>query len=372
MSPGATVRFAKATIHRVEVGPGRRFLPVKRKSKSTLTYISPLDPGSQKSAPKTMLQNPTKLRRHQENQAAMGRYWLRTEEEEAQWRAEAERRAAEEAERYRNEPASPPAAPSAPKADLEDADDGGVSLVDKTSLVDQRSAPNSDAALDKVEEEEAEFENCETDKEAGAKFDQEADETERLALKEPAEARHGIDGSGEDGKDARVPEEPRATVQVQTPLKSPEEGGDDSPGSARTGGESPKPTTKSTMASETTHNPEAKAAATTPAPAPAPAEAQPPTENHATLPESSSLSETSTGEPAAKATSNGVASPSQSPGSGASTTESGKDQTPRIALGSPPNDDKIEPGIATGRPNSAHASGASNSGNGSTSSSSSS
>ncbi|KAK4219542.1 hypothetical protein QBC37DRAFT_107813 [Rhypophila decipiens] len=108
LSPGATVRFAKATIHRVEVGPGRRFAPVKRKSKSTLTYIAPLDPGAQKATPKNMLASPTKLRRHVENQKAMGRYWMRTEEEEAQWRAEAAMRAAEEAERYRAEPASPP------------------------------------------------------------------------------------------------------------------------------------------------------------------------------------------------------------------------------------------------------------------------
>ncbi|KAK3685779.1 hypothetical protein B0T22DRAFT_230239 [Podospora appendiculata] len=104
LSPGATVRFAKATIHRVEVGPGRRFIPVKRKSKSTITYIAPLDPGTQKPAPKNLLGSPTKLRRHQENQAAMGRYWLRTEEEEAQWRAEAAQKAAEEAARYRAEP----------------------------------------------------------------------------------------------------------------------------------------------------------------------------------------------------------------------------------------------------------------------------
>ncbi|KAK5663061.1 hypothetical protein OQA88_6477 [Cercophora sp. LCS_1] len=106
LSPGATVRFAKATVHRVDVGPGRRFAPVRRRSKSTVTYIAPLDPVS--NAPKVHLQSPTKLRRHQENQKAMGRYWQRTEEEEAQWRAEAERRAAEEAERYRAEPASPP------------------------------------------------------------------------------------------------------------------------------------------------------------------------------------------------------------------------------------------------------------------------
>lgn len=118
LSPGATVRFAKATVHRVEVGPGRRFLPVKRRSKSTVTYLAPLDPVSPANTPKVTLQSPTKLRRHQENQAAMGRYWMRMEEEEAQQRAEAERQAAEEAERYRAEPSTPPvsnaAAPRSP------------------------------------------------------------------------------------------------------------------------------------------------------------------------------------------------------------------------------------------------------------------
>lgn len=114
LSPGATVRFAKATVHRVEVGPGRRFLPVKRRSKSTVTYLAPLDPVSPANTPKVTLQSPTKLRRHQENQAAMGRYWMRMEEEEAQQRAEAERQAAEEAERYRAEPSTPPVSNAAP------------------------------------------------------------------------------------------------------------------------------------------------------------------------------------------------------------------------------------------------------------------
>lgn len=85
-----------------------------------MTYMAPLDPVSQQIAPKVTLQSPTKLRRHQENQAAMGRYWLRTEEEEAQWRADAERRAAEEAERYRAEPTRPPGTP-APAPDAEES-----------------------------------------------------------------------------------------------------------------------------------------------------------------------------------------------------------------------------------------------------------
>ncbi|KAG7289688.1 hypothetical protein NEMBOFW57_006064 [Staphylotrichum longicolle] len=161
--PHATVRFAKATT------AGRRFLPVKRKSKSTLTYISPLDPGTQKSAPKTMLQSPTKMRRHQENQAAMGRYWLRTEEEEAQWRAEAERRAQEEAEKYRNEPASspPPAASVATKSDEEAGRAVQSSLADAMADIDKLPPLDSGPALEKVEEEVMESED--EDEGAGAK-----------------------------------------------------------------------------------------------------------------------------------------------------------------------------------------------------------
>ncbi|KAK3296816.1 uncharacterized protein B0H64DRAFT_110027 [Chaetomium fimeti] len=180
MSPGATVRFAKATVHRVEVGPGRRFMPVKRKSKSTLTYISPLDPGAQKSAPKTMLQSPTKLRRHQENQAAMGRYWLRTEEEEAQWRAEAERRAVEEAERYRNEPASPaPRPPVGVVAKVDGAVSKSGGEIDKLPLLD--AGP---VGLDMVEEEAAmETEDEDSEDEAGAKCNVEEDDTASVTSK---------------------------------------------------------------------------------------------------------------------------------------------------------------------------------------------
>ncbi|KAK3377912.1 hypothetical protein B0H63DRAFT_478351 [Podospora didyma] len=148
LSPGATVRFAKATIHRVEVGPGRRFLPVKRKSKSTLTYVAPLDPGKKQSTPKVILGSPTKLRRHQENQAAMGRYWLRTEEEEALWRAEAERRAEEEAERYRNEPASPPGSSVAARMSA-----GLQKLPWADVAIDNLPSLDSLASLDKLETE---------------------------------------------------------------------------------------------------------------------------------------------------------------------------------------------------------------------------
>ncbi|KAK3328336.1 hypothetical protein B0T19DRAFT_187724 [Cercophora scortea] len=154
MSPGATVRFAKATIHRVEVGPGRRFIPVKRKSKSTITYIAPLDPGTQKPAPQKLLGSPTKLRRHQENQAAMGRYWLRTEEEEAQWRAEAAQKAAEEAARYRAEP------PRVGGGDVKPPEDGAQGAkVEPWPLEGARLEPVDDELeLDKLEEEISEGE----------------------------------------------------------------------------------------------------------------------------------------------------------------------------------------------------------------------
>ncbi|KAK0636170.1 hypothetical protein B0T17DRAFT_612945 [Bombardia bombarda] len=161
LSPGATVRFAKATIHRVEVGPGRRFIPVKRKSKSTITYIAPLDPGTQKSAPKGMLGSPTKLRRHQENQAAMGRYWLRTEEEEAQWRADAERRAVEEAEKYRAEPSSPPPSSVLARSPIGVPVPGiqSLSFAERVSELEKLPSVENLPALDKLEIEEAESED---------------------------------------------------------------------------------------------------------------------------------------------------------------------------------------------------------------------
>jgi hypothetical protein len=219
MSPGTTVRFAKATIHRVEVGPGRRFLPVKRKSKSTLTYISPLDPGTQKSAPKTMLQSPTKMRRHQENQAAMGRYWMRTEEEEAQWRAEAERRAEEEAERYRNEPASPP--PPVVAATTGSAVGAAVgtrsTLADKVTEIDKVNPKGLKPNPDKLEEEEAESSDSDTDEEAGAKCyvsektemrAEETGETARMAAGEET----GSDRSDENSEGA-----PKTSLPNPTP-----------------------------------------------------------------------------------------------------------------------------------------------------------
>ncbi|KAK4241001.1 hypothetical protein C8A03DRAFT_12693 [Achaetomium macrosporum] len=218
MSPGATVRFAKATIHRVEVGPGRRFLPVKRKSKSTLTYISPLDPGTQQSAPKTMLQSPTKLRRHQENQKAMGRYWMRTEEEEAQWRAEAERRAQEEAERYRNEPASPPPASVSPKSGVEG------SLADKVKAIDKLPPLDSDPSVDKVDEELADSEISNSDEDSGVKCDQGAEETESVTLTDSAEGRKVVDRPETAGAGKGVAEEPKITdMQAQVSVAEPDE-----------------------------------------------------------------------------------------------------------------------------------------------------
>ncbi|KAK4150977.1 hypothetical protein C8A00DRAFT_45734 [Chaetomidium leptoderma] len=214
MSPGATVRFAKATIHRVEVGPGRRFLPVKRKSKSTLTYIAPLDPGTQKSAPRTMLQSPTKMRRHQENQAAMGRYWLRTEEEEAQWRADAARRAEEEAERYRNEPASSPSPPPSPSGAAKGPVEGVQSArADKAAAIDKLPLLDTGSALDRVDEEAVESESEDSDEEAGAKCNMEMEETGSVTLKGPEEGKPG----GGDGLGEVNPNAEKATEEPQKP-----------------------------------------------------------------------------------------------------------------------------------------------------------
>ncbi|KAK4453815.1 hypothetical protein QBC34DRAFT_194303 [Podospora aff. communis PSN243] len=203
LSPGATVRFAKATIHRVDVGPGRRFAPVKRRSKSTITYMALLDPVSQQNSPKVNLQSPTKLRRHQENQAAMGRYWLRTEEEEAQWRAEAERRAAEEAERYRAEPTRPPGTPAATTgspesvatAEIKLQEVQGASLgerlaasdkllppLDSIPLLDKVESPaksDADDKLETIEADDSDDSDAESDGGASTAFD-DGEEDERI------------------------------------------------------------------------------------------------------------------------------------------------------------------------------------------------
>ena len=237
MSPGTTVRFAKATIHRVEViGPGRRLLPVKRKSKSTLTYISPLDPGApqqQKKGggspnlllPKTTLQSPTKLRRHQENQAAMGRYWLRTEEEEAQWRAEAERRAREEAERYRNEPSSPVPGASAFEKKTADGEEAGtgdkaIGAVAKMLPLLDVSGSNDSQALDKLEE-VIESEDEDPDEEAGAKCTVKDDETESVELIGTQESKSFSERLAE--RQAAEEKAHRAASPLRNPVKVSEE-----------------------------------------------------------------------------------------------------------------------------------------------------
>ncbi|KAK0720731.1 hypothetical protein B0H67DRAFT_577154 [Lasiosphaeris hirsuta] len=201
MSPGATVRFAKATVHRVDVGPGRRFMPVKRRSKSTLTYISPLDPGTQ---PKVTLQSPTKLRRHHENQAAMGRYWMRTEEEEARERQEMERRAAEEAERYRNEPSSPGA--TSPSMSLPGSppshESQRPSWAERLAAIDKLSPLDSIPPLDKPEpevedkletEEASDSEESTADSDGGASTATDKEEPEAEGMEAD---RHGDEAEG--------------------------------------------------------------------------------------------------------------------------------------------------------------------------------
>ena len=212
LSPG--VRFAKATIHRVEVGPGRRFMPVKRKSKSTLTYISPLDPGTQKAAPKTMLQSPTKMRRHQENQAAMGRYWMRTEEEEAQWRAEAGKRAEEEAERYRNEPVGPP--PTSPAKSPVEAVGGQSTLAEMIAEIDKLPSLDSKPALDRVEEEVVEdSSDSDSDEDAGVRCNLEPEDV--VMLEKTAE------GEGEAQEATEKKPEPKSGVGAQISESGSEE-----------------------------------------------------------------------------------------------------------------------------------------------------
>ncbi|KAK4646383.1 hypothetical protein QC761_209960 [Podospora bellae-mahoneyi] len=233
MSP-STVRFAKATVHRVEVGPGRRFLPVKRKSKSTITYVSPHDPGPQKTAPKTVLKSATKLRRHQENQKAMGRYWMRTEEEEAQWRAEAEARAQEEAERYRNEPSSPVVGGLEKEVGslgevMMGKESEGVSekgegkglgkLVEESEESDNGGVEEEVVVVEEEEEEEEGDSSSDSDdgSEAGARCVEEVVITEVIDLTEPTEEE-------EDG-DKTVVELPKAAkVSVEeVPAESPTE-----------------------------------------------------------------------------------------------------------------------------------------------------
>ncbi|KAK4199384.1 hypothetical protein QBC40DRAFT_328904 [Triangularia verruculosa] len=228
MSP-STVRFAKATVHRVEVGPGRRFLPVKRKSKSTIAYLSPIDPGPQKTVSKTVLKSATKLKRHQENQKAMRRYWMQTEEEEKQLRAEAEARAKEEAERYRNEPSSPvqvtkiSGVGSMAEVMAEGQLDKRLQAIDGLPSLDTLSG----AGLDKLDEESEEGDDEDSssdsdDSEAGASCVEEVVITEVIDLTQP------LEDDDDDDKTIvglpkttsvsvkEVPAEPSATVEGQT------------------------------------------------------------------------------------------------------------------------------------------------------------
>ncbi|KAH8893287.1 hypothetical protein GQ53DRAFT_745528 [Thozetella sp. PMI_491] len=104
------VRFGKPTVHRLEVLPGRRLLPIgtKYKTRSRSPYLAPLDPKRTREAVPKPPRSPNQIKRHKKNQKAMARYWQRTEEEEAAWRTEMEHRAEEEAERYRAEPPGSP------------------------------------------------------------------------------------------------------------------------------------------------------------------------------------------------------------------------------------------------------------------------
>ncbi|KAL2268765.1 hypothetical protein VTJ83DRAFT_3611 [Remersonia thermophila] len=229
------VRFAKATIHHVEVGPGRRFLPVRRKSKSTVTYIGPHDPGAQPAVPKTLLQSPTKMRRHQENQAAMGRYWLQTEEEERQWRMEAERLAQEEQERYRNEPASPlplaailTTATAGPESESEEVRGVQNDLAAKIMKIGQHPSSHGDEPLDRLEEVESEDED---------------DETDGRATPERALATEGDDGTWTEA--SKGPEASTASSDTQSKAPPSQNGaGESNVAAAHTGPEAELEETK--------------------------------------------------------------------------------------------------------------------------------
>lgn len=87
------VRFSDTIIHTVGLYPSRHLTPMgpkQFKRRSGLSYLNP--PTDPKKPRKVVVKFPPGkaggLRRHREPQAAMARYWLRTEEEEAAERAE--------------------------------------------------------------------------------------------------------------------------------------------------------------------------------------------------------------------------------------------------------------------------------------------
>ena len=128
------VRFgSKPTVHRLEVPPGRRLQPIgaRYKTRSRSPYIAPLDPKRAKDVFPKPLRSPQQLKRHKKNQKAMARYWARTEQEEAEWRAEAERRAGEAEERYR---AEPPGSPGLADLDTVESDWSKVSGIVVTEV----------------------------------------------------------------------------------------------------------------------------------------------------------------------------------------------------------------------------------------------
>jgi hypothetical protein len=111
------VRFGVETTHKIEVDPGRHLRPLSSANfgtRSGLSYLgASADPKkADKAVVKVVVKFPegkigTKLRRRRQRQAAVARYWLRTEEEEAAERAKATLRAEKEAAKYRQEPSSP-------------------------------------------------------------------------------------------------------------------------------------------------------------------------------------------------------------------------------------------------------------------------
>ncbi|KAL1876578.1 hypothetical protein VTK73DRAFT_9242 [Phialemonium thermophilum] len=147
-----SVRFGGTTVHHVEIGPGRHLHPITRghRTRSGLSYINaPAEKKGNKVVVKFPPGKEGKLRRHRERQAAMARYWLRTEQEEAEWRAEATRAAEREALEYCKEPASPlhGTAPLSPGADIGKAGEPLSSLA-PAQTASEPSAAGSDGRED--------------------------------------------------------------------------------------------------------------------------------------------------------------------------------------------------------------------------------
>jgi hypothetical protein len=143
----------------------------------------------------------------------MGRYWMRTEEEEAQWRAEAGKRAEEEAERYRNEPVGPP--PTSPAKSPVEAVGGQSTLAEMITEIDKLPSLDSKPALDRVEEVVEDSSDSDSDEDAGVRCDLEPGDV--VMLEKTAE------GEGEAQEATEKKPEPNSGVGAQISESGSEE-----------------------------------------------------------------------------------------------------------------------------------------------------